>query len=232
MLHGDRLTGPQERPIGHRVRPCGAFRTPGDGHVETPRLDATTPTAEHEGHVLRLTRLIKPRRDEEPRLGNALATPSICIEVGAIDACKSSRVGPPSPQGLAPTVIHRHLRRFDRTTSIERGHPDKAIVFSQLEVQTEIGDQGSGPDEHRLNGVEQRLSELRRLQLEHVIARLRQRNADHVDRLVRIRWRYRHRLQIRRALQPFGLAVFPFVLLVQPTVPTKDVNVVADALDA
>ncbi len=64
--------------------------------------------------------------------------------------------------------------------AVQRGHPDQAGRAPALEVHAQVGDQHAGAHVHRCLPGQQRVAEDARLDLHHVVAALRQRDADHL----------------------------------------------------
>ena len=180
VLHRHRLAGAQQRPVEHRRGAQVGLGAAAGRHVEAPRLDALLPAAEDEGDVGRAALLVGlAGGDEVAAIGGAVV--EVRIERPGHDR-QALGVAAPGPERLAGAVVDDDIGAFDRLAAVERCHPDDAVLAPELEMHAEVGDQDAGAHVHRRALVEQRLAEAQRLDLDHVVARLGERQADHLER--------------------------------------------------
>ena len=184
VLHRDRLAGAKERAVEDRRDAHVGLGAAARGHVEAPRLDALLPRAEDEGDVGRAAALASlsvrlARGDEVAAVGDAVI--EFRVERLGHDG-QALRVGAPAPERLAVAIVDDDVGAFDRFAAIERRHPDDAVLAPELEMHAQVGDEHAGAHEHRRALVEQRLAEPERLDLDDVIARLGEGNADDLER--------------------------------------------------
>ena len=99
-----------------------------------------------------------------------------------LDQCAPLGIGGAAPQRLAGAVVHRHFGTSHGLGAVEAGHPGQAAFAPMLEVHTQVGDQHAGAHVHRCLGGQQRLAQTARFDLDHVVPRLGQRDADHFER--------------------------------------------------
>ncbi|MCY1349716.1 hypothetical protein D9M69_359230 [compost metagenome] len=173
----------------HRRRGAGV-----GGYVEAPGLDAAVPVRHHEGHVGLAARLRvsggDARRHEVAGQPVLVATGfRHGFELG--ETHHAAGVGTPLAQQAPAAVAHRDGGIGHRLAVIERRDPRQAAAAAvvlvaqaaaQLEMHTQVGHQRSGAHIHRRALAEQRLAQHRRSDLDHVEARLGQRDADHLER--------------------------------------------------
>ena len=233
VLHRDRLSGPQQRAIEDRVRDRAdhvavafarlAVATAG-GQIEAPALDPLVPVGPDEREVGAAgVRSVDNRlacRDEITGLTAAVVltvTTRAVLErrKGARGEREAARVGRAAPRLAAVAVGDAHLRTRHRLRAIERGHPDPGVDASELRVHAEVRDQRGRPHVHRCRLAEQGGAEALRLDLDDVEARLRQRDADDLERsrVVASRTGQRQRLRGGVALQQAQLARRDLILL-------------------
>ena len=149
-------------------------------HIEAPRLDALLPAAEDEGDVGRAALGVTAAcAHEVAAVGNAALR--VRLE-RARDDGETLGVALAVPERLAVAVVDDDVGAFDRPAAVERRHPDDAVLAAELEVDAEVGDEDAGANEHRRALVEQRLAEPQRLDLDDVVARLGERDADDLER--------------------------------------------------
>ncbi len=214
-LHRERLAGAQQRAIHHRVEQLArhVLAAARRVQVEAPRLDAFLPRRPHEGHVGAALRVGLARADEIAVGAARLARPAAVAAVLAIppfefrqllvDAREALRIGLAAPDLLAPTVGHLHRGTRHRLALVQRRDPRARVDRCPLEMHCEVRDQHAGAHVHRRLAIEQRLAQARRLDLDDVVARLRQRDADHLERMrlgLRL-GRQLHRVHMGRVVQ-------------------------------
>ena len=182
VLHRHRLAGAQQRAVEHGVRHRIALARVVGGQVEPPRLDALLPAREGEGGVDDRAcprRIGLARAHEVPAIGQALGR----LRLERLrHAGQALCVGAPGPQRLAAAVADRHVGAVHGPGAVERGDPHRAVLAADLHVHAEVGDERAGAHVHRRGGVEQRLAEPCRFDLDHMEAGRGQRDAHHLER--------------------------------------------------
>ena len=92
-------------------------------------------------------------------------------------------VGGPAPVHGARAVLDGHLGAAHRPAAVEGGHPHQRVLGAPLEVHGEVGHQRRRGDVHGPGLLEQRLTEPRALQLDHVEPGTAERQPDDLERV-------------------------------------------------
>ncbi len=149
-------------------------------HVEPPRRDALAPVRKRKRHVVAAVR----RHEEfaQALFGTAGRQP-VALGQRRVHARDARRIGAALPVGLAAAVAHRDGGVAHRRGIVQLRHPDQRRFAPELEMHAQVRDQRGGAHVEGLRLAEQRRAQFRARELDHVEARVRQRNADHLERL-------------------------------------------------
>ncbi|KOS78091.1 hypothetical protein DM47_4728 [Burkholderia mallei] len=192
VLHRYRLARAHERAVEHRMRAHGRRVAHVGRHVEAPRFDAAVPARAHERHVGARLRIVDAGGHEIVAVAVRAVACALGLE-GRIDRDEPLRVGPAGRDFVAVAVGHAHLRVRHGLALVERRHPDDAVLAAELQMHAEVRDEHRGAHVHLRGLGEQRAAERGRRELEHVKARLVDRQADDLERAQRLRVGLRQR---------------------------------------
>ena len=190
VLHAHGFAGAQQRPVEHG-RGNGGTVPRSAAQVEAPAGNAFVPLRHHERQVLAEA----GRHDELPVVGGQAGGQAFLFRQGRGQPRTPLRIGFATEIDLAPAILDGDLRPGDGSTGIERRDPDQRTFPAPLEMDREIGDQGSGLHVVRLvTGAKQRCAQTRARQFDDVEAGLLQRNAHHFERPRALRFGHVHAL--------------------------------------
>ena len=170
VLHRQRLAGAEQAAVEDAMDLQVAAVAPGFD-AETPGLDTFVPVRTHETEVA-----VQAGAGKQEVAALAIRHPQCLVDEGAALA-----VGLALPQRLAVAAGDADLGAGHRLAAVERGDPDQRIVAARLQVHREVGDQCGGAHVHRPGRGEQGVAEQLALDLDDVVARLRERDADHLE---------------------------------------------------